>query len=311
MIEEILSNSIRLGDIRIPNFTPQQKADASVFAKKVYSDCYDGGSLIRDELTEILNDLGYWTQSDEEEFKQDLNHLQQMKVDYYENFNILSRATSIKKSIKLQTEAINREIARRSQFVEYTCEYASEEAFFMYLVKDYSEPFFLYRKFSEWKLPEDAIRDLYFDNTWKVAWSITKNPQELFGCSINYLNDNQLNLLYWSKTYDTIQQIEDAPSYAAMQDVYAVDGWMTKYNRKKEAEDKTKTIKNNAAEVYLPVRSRQEAREIIELNSPEARSVLKSRSKDLQKSPELNERQFSFVKQDIGMKINELNSRRN
>jgi hypothetical protein len=55
--------------------------------------------------------------------------------------------------------------------------------------------------------------------------------------------------------------------------------------------------------------SQKEVREINNLNSPEGKQILKSRAKDLADKGTLDERQFSHVKQELGMKKNELSFR--
>ena len=55
--------------------------------------------------------------------------------------------------------------------------------------------------------------------------------------------------------------------------------------------------------------SQKEVREINSLNSPEGKQILKSRAKDLANKGTLDEQQFSHVKQEIGMRKNELSFR--
>jgi hypothetical protein len=308
MIEEILSNTICLGETRIPNFSPSLRAEAAAFSRYAYDLSYDHGSLTREELTALLEEMGIWTKEDERKFEESLKALQELKVQYFEAFALKFRRKDIKKQIQDKLEEINKEISRKSQFLEYTCDFAQDEAYVMYLLKEVGNPFHLYRRYAKWKLSEEKVRELYFDNTWRSIWAGSKEASGIFGLPMNSLNENQLSLIYWSKTYDSIQQIENCPNSSALEDVLAVDGWMIKYNRKRAAEEKTQHIDFKAAETFIPVSSPEEAREIMELNSAEGKRIIRARSKDLTRKGELDEREFSLVKQGISMKINELST---
>lgn len=139
-----------------------------------------------------------------------------------------------------------------------------------------------------------------------MIWSVCKEPAAIFGLNLNQLNDNQLSLLYWSKLYDNIAESSEAPSNTIMKDQLAVDGWLIKQSKKRDSEDRQKGITTKGGEVFLPASSKKEAKEIMALNTGDAARVIKSRAKDLAGGKALDERQFSHIKQDVGMKINEL-----
>jgi hypothetical protein len=151
---------------------------------------------------------------------------------------------------------------------------------------------------------------LYFDQTWRAIWSVSKDPQAIFGATLSCLNDNQLSLLYWSKLYDSVSESMDAPASCVMKDPIAVDGWLVKQNKKREIEDRKNALpSSNSGEVFVPITSRKEIKEVNNLNDSSGKQVLKSRAKDLAAKGELDERQFSHVKQEIGIRKNELSFR--
>ena len=256
--------------------------------------------------------MGLWSDEEEADFSKCLEDIQQMKMDYYEAFALETRRNKIKQAIREKTTALNLQFQHKSYLSDYTCEAARNEAYGFYLFRDRDCPFSFYRKFSLSNLSEDKIRELYFDQTWRAIWSVSKDPQAIFGNTLSYLNDNQLSLLYWSKLYDSVAESMDAPNNSAMKDPLAIDGWLIKQNKKREAEDKKNALPNqNAGEVFVMASSQKEIKEINSLNSAEGKQVLKSRARDLANKGELDERQFSHVKQDIGIKKNELSFRGN
>ena len=257
-------------------------------------------------------ELGLWSQQEEEDYLQGFEDLQQMKMDYFDAFVFEGRRTKIKRAIETKTNQLNIAFQKKIYLSEYTCEYARDEAYAYYLFRDKDCPFMFSRKFLSSRMSEEDIRALYFDSTWRMIWGVSKDAKSIFGVSSNQLNDNQLSLLYWSKLYDNIGESMDAPSNAVMKDPLAVDGWFIKQAKKRETEDKKNALPNqNAGEVFVMASSQKEIKEINSLNSAEGKQVLKSRARDLANKGELDERQFSHVKQDIGIKKNELSFRGN
>ena len=143
-----------------------------------------------------------------------------------------------------------------------------------------------------------------------MIWGVSKDPQAIFGTPLSHLNDNQLSLLYWSKLYDSISESMDAPSSSVMKDHIAIDGWLIKQAKKRETEDRKNALpSSDAGEIFVPITSKKEIKEVNSLNSPEGKQILKSRAKDLADKGTLDERQFSHVKQELNMKKNELSFR--
>lgn len=309
MIQDLLSNSTLLKfrtPVRITNFTPLEKAEAWSFAEKNYEDCFDNGSLTANELADYLEEIGIWTEDDEEKYTNGMDDLQTMKVDYYDNYVIPTRRDLIKAAIAKKTAMLSEAYANKSYLHEYTCESARDEAYGLYLFHTYENPVSYCRKFMAARLSEEQARELTFNHTWRMIWSVCKEPAAIFGLNLNQLNDNQLSLLYWSKLYDNIAESSEPPAGSMMKDQLAVDGWLIKQSKKRESEDRQKGITTKGGEVFLPASSKKEAKEIMSLNTGDAARVIKSRARDLAGGKTLDERQFSHVKQDVGMKINEL-----
>jgi hypothetical protein len=315
IIQELLSNTTTLSfsePIRVANFTPIEKAEASAFAQRVYDACFMDGGFTSEELSSHLEELGLWTQQDEDQHVVLCNHLQEMKVDYFDSFAIPSKRDRIKSAIDKKKVLIGESYNKKTYLSDYTCEAARDEAYGSYLFRDYPCPIASYIKFLNARIAEDSIRSLYFDHIWRMIWTTSKDTKTIFGLNANQLNDNQMSLMYWSKIYDNISESMEAPSSLAMRDSIAVDGWLIKQSKTREAEDRMKALPtNDASENFVMVSSAKEAREINSLNNAEGKQILKSRVRDLAANGELDERQFSHVKQEIGIRKNELSFRGN
>lgn len=296
--------------VRVANFSPIEKAEALAFAQAAYDACFMEGAFSKEELADLLDETGVWSERDEEAYMKIFDDIQTLKVSYFENFAIPTRRDRIKGAINKLTEFANSRFHDRSYLYEYTCDAAKDEAYGVYLFRDSPSPLVFYRKFLTSRMQEEDLRAMYFDQTWRMIWSISKDTQSIFGLNANALNDNQLGLLYWSKIYDSISESAEPPTSHAMKDPIAVDGWMIKQSKTREAEEKVKTLPGkDADEVFVMVSSLKEAKEVKELNGADGKRILKSRARDLITSGSLDERQFSHVKQEIGIKKNELSFR--
>lgn len=306
MIHELLSNTMYLkkSGTRIKNFTPIEKAEAFSYSQEIYDNHFKNGVPTKEEMLEILIEKDIWNDELENQYEEEIEKLGGLKVDYYDNFFIPVRKEELSIFIKLKEKKLNKLLSKKLYLSEYTCEQAMEDAYWTFLLAKYGDPFSLYRQFLLIRMSDEKIRSFYFDFKWRSIWQVCKDPKSIFGLDINHLNDNQISLLYWSKIYDNIQESIEPPPIQIMNDHLAVDGWMVKFSKSKE---KPKNIGVNAGEVFLPARNKKEVVEINKLNNAHGRRVLKSRASDLAKNGDLDEGQFSFIKQEKQMEINRLN----
>ncbi len=307
MIQEILSNTIYLPPFRIANFDPIKKAEAEAFAQEVEQEYIAYGGLTQDEIIELNINLGYWTEEQEKMLGKLIKEIQYAKGMYYEDFFRASRRELHLKAINSGIKRVNDLVLSKNHLYEYSSEYIKEESYWTFLFSDYGSPALLYRKYPLWRIQDEKVRGLYFDLKWRSIWAVCKDPYGIFGLRGNQLNDNQLSLLYWSKIYDNIQEAQEPPHQAMMQDTIAIDGWFIKQSKSKDS----KQEENKATEVFKMARTKREKEEIMAMNSIEGQRVIKSRANDLKQNSELDEFHFSHVKQELAMKFNELNSRRN
>lgn len=307
MIQELLSNTIYLRPHRIRNFDPAIKADAEAFSNDVEAEYIASGGFTQEEIIELNISNGYWSLEQEEELQRILKEIQHIKLMYFEDFFIPSKRERHGRAIAAGVKRVNKLILAKNHLYEFSSEYVKEEAYWCFLFTGIGSPSALYKKYSSWRMNDDSIRSLYFEHKWRSLWAVSKDPYSLFGIRANELNDNQISLLYWSKIYDNIQESQDPPAQTMMQDHIAVDGWFIKQSKAKEGDKRF--AENKASEIFVVAKNKQEVSEINALNSLEGQRILKSRAKDLKEKGDLDEFNFSHVKQDLAMKFNELNSR--
>lgn len=310
MIQEILSNSILVKFnrefVRIENFTPEEKSIASKKAEDVYNDFFESGVYINEEIQDILESNGYWTDDDAfmvEKLNEDIDTI---RIDYFDNFFFNSKKEFLKKALLEKQSLLNSFLLKRSYLSEYTCESAKNEAYYHFLFEKYQYGYHLSKLYLLSILTEQQVRSLYFENAWRLIWSATKDPMAIFGCTANHLNENQIHLIYWSKMYDSIYESYEPPPFQIMEDHDAVDGYFAKQRQKRKSEEKIKHIAgdNKHPEVFKPVRNKQEQKEILDLNNKEVKGIIKSKAKELKEHGEMSDLDFSHVKRDIATQIN-------
>jgi len=310
MLQEILSGIKRVhiscGNeiVRVENFSPDQKAEAESFASEVAKDAKSWGCYTEMELVNLRERLGIWTAEDEVKYKTDLDTICSLKVTYLDNFFLPSK-DQVKKRIISALSTIDLSFTRKSEFWPLSCESIKQDSYFNHLFSSHKDPQGLSTAYRLSIRSESDIRSLRAKYAWSTIWGVCKSPFEIFGQSLNWLNPDQLSLTYWSKVYDSIHEAMEPPPSAILDDDIAVDGWFIKQNRKKQAEEKINILPNiKGGEVFLPVRNIKEQAAILDLNSSESKSVIKSRTRDMLRSTSLDEQDFSDVKRDRAMEQN-------
>jgi hypothetical protein len=309
MIQEILSNSIILNlfgkHIRIENFTPYQKSMASKFSDDVYQYNFENGVYTDEEILSLLIENGLWSDQDEDEMKKISDQIDIVKMSYLENFLLPGKKQHIRRSLQILEDRMEELQRKRCYLSEFTCEFAKGEAYYFSLFENFEHAHILARKYMVSTIKESEIRSLYFSNTWRLIWGSCKDAMSIFGLHMNQLNDNQLNLIYWSKVYDSISESQEAPSYAVMKDPIAVDGWLLKQQKPKTngVDDK------NFGEVFKVVRNNEEQKEVLDLNAPDVKGLLKQKGREIKQKGTVDEIELSHVKHDVGMQVNAMNSK--
>lgn len=284
---------------------------AQIISDDIYQSHFEDGVYTEEDISFLLQEIGIWTDKEESNLNKQIEILEQMKIDYYDNFFFASRKEKIKRAIHLKNVEINDMYSVKNYLRDYTCESAKNEAYFLSLFSKYENPSRVYKKYASAIGKESDLRDLYFNNTWRLIWSASKEASSIFGLNLNYLNDNQLILIYWSKLYDSIYESTEAPPSDVIKDQIAVDGWLAKQAKKRAAEQKGKVVEDSkCGENFVMVSNRDEAKELNRLNSLEGLTVIKSRVSDLKKKGDLDEFSFSHVQQDIAMEFNKMRSKK-
>jgi len=300
-----------------PDATVRYLAD--FFADDIYDDAFKKGVYIQEELEDLIIENGWWAQEKEDELKQIPKDIEQMKVDYFNNFIRDETRAFIKKGIRKKEDRFEELTQEKYQFFNYTCESLRSQAYTMEILKNCT--FYengdrislenisihsLYSKYNAEILPDEDIRELSKSAHWRMIWNTAKDGREIFPLPACDLTDMQKSLISWTRMYDSVYESMETPSDDIIDDNIALDGWFIVQRRKRE-DDRKESEKNKlpeSAEVFVPVRNQQEANRVHDMNTAHGKQIIKSRMNDLKEKGSLDEGQFSHVKQDLQMKAN-------
>lgn len=295
------------------------KAFADFFASEVYEDCILEGMLREDDVLELLGDLGVWSDKEEEELSTRQNALEQMKLDYFNQFQIVSRREYIQDHIEKQVEALEKLYGLKGSLHDKTCEYARRYTFSCKIAEqvcfleggDQASKIFpvplLTRKLGNVVFElQSRAREVAKSSKWRNLWH---GPKETaFNNSPSSFTDAQLSLISWSHFYDGVGESMEKPTAEVIEDDLALDGWAIQQNRKRKDEEAKKRAEGlisdktqGAGEVLIPVRNAQEAKDVSKLNTEFGRSKINSLHKDLKKHGAVKESDLSSTRKEINM----------
>jgi len=86
-------------------------------------------------------------------------------------------------------------------------------------------------------IPTPLIRKIARSNMWRARWASTTNTASpIFEGTITNWNINQINLCYWSKTYDTIYNHPECPEDRIVDNDDLLDKWIGMKHKENDME---------------------------------------------------------------------------
>lgn len=321
-IQKILSGTtlIKINGLRIyvRPFTPISKLEASDFADEVYEN-----NLYLSLSNEEAEQLAGWTKDDEKKLKEIEDKIEQGKVDYFLNFAVEARRKHIKYNIGVFKEEYKSLLSKKLEFNDKTCDYLKEYARISYLieqnafidneipVKGRVNSIKLVSKYLDSGLNDEDIRLIAKSVEWRMIWNSSKATRSIFGIPSSELTSEQLSLLSWSSFYDNISESADPPTDEVIEDDMALDGWLVVQSRKRKEDNKRREAEKllpknnqNAGELFIIGKSKEELEQIMSLNDGYGKHAISSLRSDLSQKGEVKESDLTRVRQEIQMEIN-------
>ena len=139
---------------------------------------------------------------------------------------------------------------------------------------------------------------------WRNYWNANSN--NLFGKPTIEWTDEQKTLVVLTKMYDSAYENSECPEDSVFEDDDMFEGWMisqrreNEKNRSKRRSDKILDNKKlgNAQEVFLVANSKEEAKNIYDLNDDNSKHVIKEREQAIVKNKSLQDLQLPDIQRD-------------
>ncbi len=236
--------------------------------------------LTRSDMLFFLKEMGKWEDKFEREIQVDIPKvIDILKVDIYNTMKLDERGLPpyLAKMERVK-DRLKELLSLKYMFDEYTIEnHANKEKYLFFLsynVKPRTEPNKLLNPLLNLSISETEIRELARSGMWSFKWNALKRGMKVFS---KRLTDDQEQLIRWSTVYENIYEAQDCPSSSIINFDDAFDGYLISRQKQSDRDHALNEIDkmigdkgNGVAEVYLPARSREHAREINSLNTPEA-----------------------------------------
>jgi len=153
------------------------------------------------------------------------------------------------------------------------------------------------------------MRELARGEPWRGYWGVSK--ENVFGKAIVDLNDEQRNLILYSKMYDGAFEHPECPSDEIINDDDMFDGWMIYQRKQREANKSKKDVSSligekqrNAEEIYLMAPTEATAERIDNMNTREAQLKRRLRDNKIKRAGLVSEANLPDKRQQIRMQAN-------
>lgn len=296
----------------------EDKAFADFYAEQAYEDALLEGLLKKEDLEKLIIEKGWWDKEKDDEIKTISNNLEQMKVDYYNNFFREESKKYIAENIEKQNKNLLKLHEQKNSLFDKSCEYLKSFARDSYLIEktsfvesssavDFFKIHTLVYSFYGNIVGDKVVREVAKSAVWRSIWNAAKGIK-LFNNDICELTQEQISLVGWSKFYDNVNESLERPDEEVIEDDIALDGWCIVESRKRKEEEKKKKgegmvseTMQDAGEVFIPVKNAKEQEQVLALNDQYGKSVIRSKAMQFKQSGGSREEDLKHVKKELQM----------
>ena len=119
------------------------------------------------------------------------------------------------------------------------------------------------------------------------------------------LNEDQRQIIGYSKMYDSVYENYDCPSDIVIADDDLLDGWFLKIKKEREKDKGTKEMDKllsrhkNDQEVFFPASDKNAAKKIDDLNTPLVKKQKQQRAEIIKQRGQVSELEFPDIQIDL------------
>lgn len=279
--------------------------------------------LLEEDIDYHLAEYDIADQSMKKFIEQMGKKLDNLKVEYYQNFYKDSKKKQLKRQIESTINSISKTESQLHYLdrltIENICATIQNEYLFANgIYDDNNNLIFNYDNIdsidqklftifsqiiSEKFLNIKDFKAIARSNEWRIIWTIKNHP--IFPGPVCEWTDEQRTLVTISQSYDNIYQHPECPEEEIIDDDYALDGWSILQNRKIKEEKKQKGVDNilsrhkNAQEIFMVAETDQDLQNIMGLNNSAGLAKIQARVSAVQQAGTVKESQLPDVRTDL------------
>lgn len=291
--------------------------------KEDYEICLQDGIKTEEDVLEWMRTRELWTDKDDEREKGLVKDIDNLKKRIYENRHRFNLREQIRRGIRAGEKQLSETLEKKTKYLNNSCEGIANigkvAEFFKRCTYINNELCDLYdlkielisNRYYKTLLLEKNVRELARNEPWRSLWVLRDSgAYSLFSNQDRQLSPDQKSLLIWSRMYDNVHESPDCPSEEVINDDDMLDGWFSiqtekRQNAAMESELETKLSNSkiaNSQEVFLIADNKQDAENINQMNTHQAKMIKKQRFNQLQKRGQMDQSQFQDEKLKMGQK---------
>lgn len=277
------------------------KYEAELYAQEEYENNKFNDWITEDNVIDSLVSMGIWTYNGDDNLKSLEKQIEDHKVDLYKNFLNPTKLKTLRRTLNNIKNTYNSLYNTRHFLDQFTVNGYSQYLKNQYILihslyttnnkkvfesmedTDYKLLTSLSNIISENTIDISVFREIARNDIWKNYWSA--NSDNLFDKSVINWTDEQKTLVVLTKMYDSAYQHPECPPDQVFEDDDMFDGWMIIQKRENEKNrNKSRTEKilegkklDKAGEVYIVASSKEEAKNIYDLNDNNSRHIIRER----------------------------------
>lgn len=284
--------------------TVEQNLFAQLAFKEAYDEALLSGVFARKEMLGLMYEQEVWTEEQEELLDSNKKKIDDIKVKLYESFFVPQYVKKIREELKLLQKEQLRLFGTKHANDHLDCEGIATYARWVWVIENTTtckngDPYLfeeldvssILKRYNDQNITPEEHRELARTSPWRNIWVNSENSAEkAFGRNPNELSEEQSNLLDWTRLYDNIAESPEAPVEKIIDDDDAIDGWLIIQRRTREKQqnkDRLDGFENKhpgADEVYITARSKEEAKQVYDLNDAQGKHIVKSRMEKVKSS---------------------------
>ena len=300
------------------------KYEAELHYQDLYNEYKFSNWITESDVVHILKDNNLWSDMNERELNTLQKQIDQTKIELFKTFYIAKKQNSI----RARLDYLNNRYAKFYNIrhsldrltVEGFCEkYKNEQLLINSLYTKNNDK--LTKFFENSNVDIKSLEDVSYEvgqhsidipefrkiarsDLWRTYWSSNKNF--LFEKPAAEWTDEQRTLVVFSKMYDSAHESSEPPPDPVFDDDDMFDGWIllqnenAKKERSKKTEDKALGSKmSNAQELFLMANSREDIREIHDMNNSASKATINERNQSIMKNKDIDASKLPDAKREI------------